>query len=174
MDDFIWGGTQSFSSTVIPQLKSAFQVGREEHGNFCYVGMDFGTLNKGVQIHQDNYIQHLQPIHMDHSRAMEQDSPLSEKEKDQLTSKIGQILWVARRSRPDVMFDASNLATGLKKTTVQTIHETNRIVCKLKSKKVLLNFQYSGSDNTLRMIVFRMPHLEISQMEALREDTLLS
>lgn len=43
VDDFIWGGTQSVSSTVIPQLKSAFQVGYEEHREFCYVGMDFGT-----------------------------------------------------------------------------------------------------------------------------------
>ena len=152
--DFIWGGTQSFSSTVIPQLTSAFQVRREEHGNFCYVGMDFGPGNKGVQIHQDNYIQHLRPIHMDHSRAVEQDTPLSEKENDQLRSRIGQILWVARQSRPYVTFDASNLASGLKKATVQTIHEANRIVCKLKSKKVVLNFQYLGSDDTLRMIVF--------------------
>lgn len=126
----------------------------EEHGNFCYVGMDFGTVKKGAQIHQDNYIQHLQPIHMDHSRAVEQDSPLSEKEKDQLRSKIGQILWVARQSRPDVMFDASNLASGLNKATVQTIHEANRIVCKLESKTLVLNFQHLGSDNALRMIVF--------------------
>lgn len=154
VDDFVWGGTLSFSSTVIPQFKSAFQVGREEHANFCYVGMDFATVNKGVQIHQDNYIQHLQPIHIDHSQAVEQDSLLNEKEKDQLRSKIGQILWVARQSRPDVMFDASNLASGLNKATVQTIHEANRIVCKLKSKKVVLIFQHLGSDSALRMIVF--------------------
>lgn len=69
---------------------------------------------------------------MDPSRAVEQDSSLSEKEKAQLRSKIGQILWVARQSRPDVMFDVSNLATGLKNATVLTSREANRIVCKLK------------------------------------------
>ena len=154
VDDFIWGGTQSFSSTVIPQLRSAFQVGREEHDNFCYVGIDFVTVNGKVQIHQENYIQNLQPIHISPSRAVELDSPLYEKERDELRSKIGQILWVARQSRPDVMFDASNLASSIKGATVQTIHEANRIVSKLKSKKVILNFQYLGRDSALKMVTF--------------------
>ena len=92
VDDFIWGGTQSFSTTLIPQLRSAFQVGREEHVNFCYVGVDIVTVDRKVKIHQENYIQHMQPIHVDLLRAVEKDFALCEKEKDQLRSKIGQIL----------------------------------------------------------------------------------
>lgn len=86
------GGTQSFSTTVIPHLRSVFQVGREEHDHFCYVGIDFVTVDRKVQIHQGSYIQHMQHIHMDPSRAVEQDSPLCEEETDQLRSKICQIL----------------------------------------------------------------------------------
>lgn len=148
------GGTQSFSTTVILHLRSVFKVGREEHDHFCYVGIDFVTVDRKVQIHQENYIQHMQPIYMDPSRAVEQDSYLCEEEKDQLRSKIGQILWVARQSSPDVIFDASNLTSNLKNATVQTIHEANRIVCKLKSKKVILNFQHLGRDSALKIIVF--------------------
>lgn len=59
----------------------------------------------------------MQPIHMDPSRAVEQDSSLCEEEKDQLRSKIGQILWVARQSRPEVIFDASNLTSNIKNAT---------------------------------------------------------
>lgn len=124
VDDFIWGGTESFSTTVIPHLKSIFRVGHEAHDSFSYVGVDFVTTNKKGQIHQETYIQYMQPLHVMPSRAVEQDSPLSEEEKDQLRSKTGQILWVARQSRPDVMFDASNLASNIKNATVQTIHET--------------------------------------------------
>jgi hypothetical protein len=40
VDDFIWGGSQTFA-TVIPVLKAVFQVGREEHDRFCYVGIGF-------------------------------------------------------------------------------------------------------------------------------------
>lgn len=134
VDDFMWGGTETFSTTVIPHLRSMFQVGREEHNTFGYVGMDFETTKGKVQVHQDNYIQHIQPILIDPSRAVEHNSPLCEKEKDQLGSKICQILWVARQSRPDVLFDGSNLASSIKDATVQTVHEANRVVCKLIKK----------------------------------------
>lgn len=149
VDDFIRGGTQGFSTTVIPELRSAFQIGCEEHENFCYVGTDFVTVNRNVLIHQENYMQHLQPRHLDPSQAVEQDWPLCDEEREQLWSKIGQILWVARQSRPDVMFDAS-----IKNTTVQTIHKANRIVSKLKSRKVILNFQHLGRDSALKMIIY--------------------
>jgi hypothetical protein len=34
VDDFIWGGSHLFATTVIPQIKTAFQVGREECDRF--------------------------------------------------------------------------------------------------------------------------------------------
>ncbi|KAL2093504.1 hypothetical protein ACEWY4_010816 [Coilia grayii] len=154
VDDFIWGGTENFSKTVIPHLRSVFQVGREEHDCFCYVGMDFVTVDETVHVHQESYIQHMQSINMSPSRAVQHDSFLCEEEKDLLRSKIGQILWVARQSRPDALFDASNLASKLKNATVQTIHEANRIICKLKSKKVVLNFQHLGRDPGLKLVLF--------------------
>lgn len=61
---------------------------------------------------------------------------------------MGQIIRVARKDRPDVMFDANNLASGMKNAIVQTIYEANRVVCKLKSKK---DFQYLGRDSALKM-----------------------
>ena len=154
VDDFIWGGSHMFSQSVIPQLRSKFNVGREAHNSFSYVGVDFVSLGKKVQIHQESYIQHLQPIHLTPSRAVESTSPLTEEEREQLRSKIGQLLWVARQSRPDVMFDASNLASSLKQATVQTINEANRVVCKLKSKSVELNFQHLSNESHLKMVTF--------------------
>lgn len=154
VDDFIWGGSHMFSQSVIPHLRSQFSVGREAHNSFSYVGVDLVTLGRKVQIHQETYIQHLQPIHLTPSRAAETASPLSEEEREQLRSKIGQLLWVARQSRPDVMFDASNLASSLKQATVQTINEANRVVCKLKAKSVELSFQHLGKDSNLKMVTF--------------------
>uniref|UniRef100_M4AZE1 Integrase catalytic domain-containing protein n=1 Tax=Xiphophorus maculatus TaxID=8083 RepID=M4AZE1_XIPMA len=154
VDDFIWGGSHMFSESVIPHLRSKFSVGCEAHNSFSYVGVDLVTKGKKVQIHQETYIQHLQSIHLSPSRAAESASPLTEKETEQLRSKIGQLLWVARQSRPDVMFDASNLASRLKHATVQTINEANRVVCKLKAKSVELNFQHLGEDSNLRMVTF--------------------
>lgn len=52
------------------------------------------------------------------------------------------------------MFDASNLTSSIKGAAIQTIHEANRIVSKLKSKEVILNFQYLGKDSALKMVPF--------------------
>lgn len=154
VDDFIWGGSQTFATTVIPHLKSVFQVGREEHDNFCYVGIEFITVDGTILMQQESYIKNLQPIHMDSSRAVQRNSPLCGIEADQLRSKIGQILWVARQSRPDVMFDGCNLASNTKHATVQTIHEANKVVRKLKSQQVTLKFQHVGKDDSLKLVVF--------------------
>ena len=52
------------------------------------------------------------------------------------------------------MFDACNVDSKLKHATVQTIHEANSIVCKPKSKKVVLNFRHLGSESALQIVMF--------------------
>ncbi|KAL6481141.1 hypothetical protein MHYP_G00092210 [Metynnis hypsauchen] len=154
VDDFLWAGSQDFATNVIPLLKSAFHVGREEHEQFCYVGMNFATVDGVVLVHQHSYIDNLQPLHMQPARALQRDAPLNDTEKEQLRSKIGQILWVAKQTRPDVMFDSCSLASNIKNATVQSVHETNKIIRKLKSEKVTLKFQHLGNSDALNLVVF--------------------
>lgn len=154
VDDFLWAGSQHFVTDVIPKLKSAFHVGREEYENFCYVGMDIATVNGVIEMHQHSYIDNVQPIQMQPACAIQRDSSLNDTEREQLRSKIGQILWVAKQTRPDVMFDACILASILKNATVQSIHDTNKVIRKLKSEKVTLRFQYLGNNNALNLTVF--------------------
>ncbi len=71
-----------------------------------------------------------------------------------LKSKIGQILWVARQSRPDIMCDISILASNSKHTTVQTLHCANKLIRKLKSEEVTLRFLYLGKDSSVKLVVY--------------------
>ncbi|KAL1281668.1 hypothetical protein QQF64_000471 [Cirrhinus molitorella] len=98
VDDFLWGGSEMFSSTVIPHLKAAFQVGHEEHNSFSYVGMEISSVHGEIHVHQSMYIKGLQPIVIDPARAVQREAPLTDSETDILRSKIGQILWTARQS----------------------------------------------------------------------------
>ena len=70
-------------------------------------------------------------------------APLTRKEIDLLQSKIGQILWIARQSRPDVIFDASNLASFLKKANIEALNEANKIIKDLRSETVTLKLKNS-------------------------------
>ena len=71
-----------------------------------------------------------------------------------LKSKIGQILCVARQSRPDIMCDIYILASNTKYATVQTLHCANKLIRKLKSEEVILRFQYLGENCSLKLVVF--------------------
>ena len=101
--------------------------------------------NKGT------YIKSLQPIPLDPTRAT---APSTEIKLDMLKSKIGQILWVARQSRPDIMCDTYILASNTKYATVQTLHCANKLIRKLKSEEVILRFQYFGENCSLKLFVF--------------------
>jgi len=101
-------------------------------------------------MYQDN----LQPIHIEKSRLIDRESPITAKEKESLQSKIGQILWIARQSRPDTIFDASNLASSLKSAKVQTLIEANKIIKNLKSETITIKFQKLGNDSDIKVLIF--------------------
>ena len=96
----------------------------------------------------------LHTIPLDKNRMIEKDAPLVPKQQEALQSKIGQILWVARQSRPDIIFEASHLASSLKKAYVKTIVEANKVIKKLKYEPVELKFQPLGFEEDLKMVVF--------------------
>lgn len=89
----------------------------------CRDGLDFATADGIVQVHQHSYTDNLQLLHMQAANAIQRDAPLNKTEKEQLRSKIGQILWIAKQTRPDVMFSTCSLASNLKNAMVQSIHE---------------------------------------------------
>lgn len=71
VDDFMWGGSDMFSTVVIPKLKAAFQVGREEHNSFSYVGIELHSLQykKICTFNKKKIKKNLQPIPINPTRA---------------------------------------------------------------------------------------------------------
>ena len=154
VDDFIWGGDQSFVDIVIPELRSAFCVGREETETFKYVGIELKQHETTLHIRQHDYVHNLVPIELSKARSMQPDSPLTKEEVDKLRSKIGQILWVSRQRRPDTIFDACHLASSLKNATVNNILEANKVIKRLKSETVELKFQHLGDITKIQLLAF--------------------
>lgn len=52
VDDFIWGGSETFSVTVILDLKDSFQIGHQEHNSFSYIGMGVLSAEDEIQVQQ--------------------------------------------------------------------------------------------------------------------------
>ena len=69
---------------------------------------------------------------------------MSAQEKQSYRSKIGQILWTSRQSRPDVVFDACQLASKIKDGKVEHLMEANKVIRRIKSEQVDLKFYNFG------------------------------
>ena len=70
---------------------------------------------------------------------------MSAQEKQAYRSKIGQILWTSRQSRPDVVFDACQHASKIKDGTVEHLMEANKVIRRIKSEQIDLKFHSLGS-----------------------------
>ena len=85
---------------------------------------------------------------------LQRHSTLTKCELEAYRSNVDQILWIARQTGPDVMFDAPSLAASVKGVTMQNIIDANKVIRKLKSEEVALKFQFLGDDNALELVIF--------------------
>jgi hypothetical protein len=152
VDDFIWSGTSEFEQCVINKIRTTFCVGKEFSLACQYIGMDLSCVEEQILLHQNHYAESVAPVELSKDRLLQKESFLDDDEKHALRSKVGQLLWIAHQSRPDIVFDASSLAGRIKEAKVKDIIEVNKVVRKLKSENVQLKFQHVGND--VQLIVF--------------------
>lgn len=153
VDDFIWAGDIAFEDTVINGLRLTFNVGREDNVPFQYTGMGLLCVQAEIKLHQNAYADGLKMIDVPRMRAMQKDSSLSDDEQHTMRSKVGQILWIAHQSRPDIIYDACHLSTKLKGATVEDLLDCNKVIRRIKSDRQTLRFQHLG-EAPLSLVVF--------------------
>ena len=93
-------------------------------------------------------------IKVDPIGAQEKSSLLTEKEKHAIRSTVGQLLWLAHQSRPELLFDTCVIATNIRKCTVKDMLDVNKIIGKAKSSKITLKYQPLGDYNDLCLMIF--------------------
>ena len=142
VDDFLWGGSPEFENKVIKQMKRELLVGKEESEKFKYIGLELSEEGCTINLNQRSYVASLSPMEIERNRA--NDSPLSNGEKTNLRAKIGQLLWLAKQSRPDIAFNVTDIAGRVKNATVEEAKRVNKIIKKVKSEEVTLKFQPLG------------------------------
>lgn len=154
VDDFIWTGNTPFEDAVIKKIRSILCVGEEASTSFQYIGLHLSTKADCLHLDQKDYINNLQTITVRKERAKKKGEGLLDNEKDAMRSKIGQIIWVANQTRPDVMFEASTLSSSIKNGTVSDLLEVNKVIRKIKSESVSLKFHHLGRDDSLKLVIY--------------------
>ena len=149
MDDFIWCGVHEFENTVISDLRSTFRVGKEETACFQYLGLQLQQSLMGISLDQYHYIDNLKEIDISGIKNQDLTSSTNDHLKDELRSKVGQLLWVANQTRPDISFDVSSAAVSIKSSTLQDVVHINKIIRKVKNNCLPLQFFSVGKDTKI-------------------------
>ena len=144
VDDFLWAGSKNFGNTVIKQLRSVFNIGKEACESFKYIGLELTQDEDKIILSQKDYTAMLKPMLIE--KDQDKTSPLSAHERSVLRSKVGQLLWLSKQSRPDIAFDVTMLASRLHVSTVEDIIKLNKVIRKVQAENVSLNFHDLGKD----------------------------
>ena len=79
---------------------------------------------------------------------------MSIEERKLLKQTVGQLLWVANQTRPDISFDTCYLSNSISKATVSDVLRANKVIRKLKMTSVSLIFKPIQRINTATVYVF--------------------
>ena len=142
VDDFLWAGSEIFEINVISKVKEVFNVGKEASESFKYLGLGLNQCDDKIILSQKDYVNVLKTVSVDRKRM--KDSQLTPAEQTILRSKVGQLLWLARQTRPDIAFDIAIIASKLKTSTVEDLKRANKLLRKVKNDTVSLQFKDLG------------------------------
>ena len=138
VDDFIWGGNTNFIEGTIKKLKNKFNFGKEEEGNFKFLGMQIyrNEINE-LCMDQNAYVNTIDVIENITGKDYE---ALNVKETRNYRSLVGQLNWLSRQSRPDIAYEVSERSSYGKHPLKEDVKKLNKLVKKTKFTDVKLTF----------------------------------
>ena len=152
VDDFFWGGSQIFKNQVICAVLKKFQITHQERAAFTYLGLQMKQLPNAVRVQQSLYVSDISSIVIQKGRS-KFDKPTDD-ESHQLRALAGRLNWVANQTRPDVAFGARQASIGATDGTVNDLQAANKVLQKLLSEEVVLNFKNLGNIKKARISAF--------------------
>ena len=153
VDDFLWGGSIEFESSVIEEIKKEFKIGSQEAGAFKYVGLDIQQTNDGIVLGQSSYLETVENIPIERGKYEDSDT-VNKNDSDNLRTLVGQLNWLGSQTRPDCSFDVLELSTSLKHPLREDMLRANKTLKKLKLEESSILFPDLGDPKLMKLVVF--------------------
>ena len=142
VDDILWAGTPEFFTTIVEAMKEKLTIGTSNDGkSFKYIGVNIVQKNGVLGLHQNDYVDSLEEIDLTQARASRRLDHLGKRELQDYRALVGQLNWLGTQTRPDVAFDVCELSTVLNVATVDDVLRANKVVKKVKQRRVTLQFR---------------------------------
>ena len=140
VDDFLWAGTSLFEQQIIQEIRNKFLIGSSESRSFKYVGLNIVSEPSYITVDQIQYASSLAPIKICRDRRFQKSSDLSNLEKAEYRARIGQLIWIAGHTRPDIAFDTCELSVAFNKAKVEDLLKLNKLVERVIGDNFRLSF----------------------------------
>ena len=152
VDDTLWTGDESFSGNEIEKLKQAFLVSAEEHNKLKYLGLSIVCDKQNYTMNLNDYTNGLRETHIDPTG--NDDDCLNDEELKQLRIMSGKINWLSTQCRPDLSYNACQMACSVKSGKKKDLKLANKILRRAKGIEYNLNFSALGDITNWKIICF--------------------
>ena len=88
-----------------------------------------------IVMSQEKYVSKINPIHIQPQRKIQENLPVTERERQDLRALIGSLQYASVNTRPDLSSRLSFLQSEVNKATVETLIQGNRILHEAKKYK---------------------------------------
>lgn len=143
VDDVFYAGSTRFKDGPVRTILKTFKISKQAAGVFTYLGLQIEQdhVTHAIRISQDEYANSIKQYMLGASRRKELDCPLTEEETTGFQRILGKIHWLTGRTRPDLSYDAMELATYAKNPKVKDLLAMNKVVRKAQEIRSTLHFQ---------------------------------
>jgi len=144
VDDALMAGTSHFVKTVVDGLRRDFKVGSEDTNDIMFVGQRVRWIDKGkrgtarIQVDQERKVEELAEIQYESSLRDTLSCPADLHK--QYRSVLGQINWLQSRTQFQACYLFSRCASAAAAPTIGDVRSINKLVRKIRSEVVCLNF----------------------------------
>ncbi len=153
VDDFLYGGTPNFHSSVVNRIKQIFTVGLEESVGMKYLGLLIQETSDGIVLSAGDYSTTVKEFDTS-IIGYQKDRPLLAAEITNLKQLSGQLNWVTTQCRPDLAFENCIVGNSIKNATVRDLFFANKAVRKLNANQLHLHFPKGFDLKSCAIIVF--------------------
>src|SRR5215469_9827209 len=136
VDDFCYGGEESFMNGVVKRIKDRLEVGSEGEKKFLFLGVNLEDDGENIKIDQLNYINR---VDNGDKKRFKGNRSLEEEEMTMYRSILGKLNWMCQHTRPDIAFEVSKLSQENRGTTSDNMRKVISIVERIKSEELRIN-----------------------------------
>ena len=148
VDDFLIAAEEKLRSNFCKKLSKEFEMGREECWNFKFCGYRIIQSKDTfeVTISQNDFADETQIPKVSPARSKQADSPLTSKEKSTLRGIAGKVGWLARGTRPDLLFSQLETSTKFGNPSIRDLKQAVKKMNKIKMHESVIAVRSLGDD----------------------------